>query len=311
MNQTSTKSQPTAEQMEALKGLAASIVYTMRVPTLRTPAEYGMEFQELTIPSYDGVPLKAWYIPAKNSNKLIICNHPKPMNRYGYPGHLGEPYTVWADFEVNFLPEYKVMHDAGYNVLTYDLRNHGESGEGDGGVCGIGRHEWKDCVGVKRFVDSHPEMSKMTKGLMSRCTGANAQYEAISRYPELFADIKAMVSPQPLSMSYFINVILPAQGLGEFKEELDREQNRLGGFTNGEMSAQLFAPAVNIPTLVSQVHDDSFTNPADVQTIYDLLGTQEKELVWVHGTTRRFDGYNYFGENPDKMLAWYAKYMGE
>jgi hypothetical protein len=28
-------------------------------------------------------------------------------------------------FEVNFLPEYKALHDAGYNILCYDIRNHG------------------------------------------------------------------------------------------------------------------------------------------------------------------------------------------
>lgn len=231
------------------------------------------------------------------------------MNRYGYPGHLGEPYTVWADFEVNLIPEYKALHDAGYNVLTYDLRNHGESGEGDGGACGIGRYEWKDCVGVQQFANSHPEMSKMAKGLLSRCTGANAQYEAISRFPDLFADVKAMVSLQPLSMKYFIDGMMTAYGLSDFIDLLDQEQSRLGGFTTAGMSAQLFATSVTMPTLVSQVHDDSFTKPEDVQTIFDLLGAKEKDLNWIYGTTRRFDGYNYFGEQPDKMLNWFGKYM--
>jgi len=27
-------------------------------------------------------------------------------------------------------------------------------------------------------------------------------------------------------------------------------------------------------------------------------------------TTPRFDGYNYFGQHPEKMLAWFGKYMG-
>lgn len=26
--------------------------------------------------------------------------------------------------------------------------------------------------------------------------------------------------------------------------------------------------------------------------------------------TRRIDGYNYVGEHPEKMLAWFRKYMG-
>jgi hypothetical protein len=43
-----------------------------------------------------------------------------------------------ATFEVNFLPEYKILHDAGYNILTYDLRNHGRSGMGSGGIIGHG-----------------------------------------------------------------------------------------------------------------------------------------------------------------------------
>jgi pimeloyl-ACP methyl ester carboxylesterase len=37
-------------------------------------------------------------------------------------------------FEVNLVPDYKILHDAGYNVLAYDLRNHGLSSAANGGV---------------------------------------------------------------------------------------------------------------------------------------------------------------------------------
>ena len=49
-----------------------------------------------------------------------------------------------ANFEVNFLPEYKHLHDVGYNIICYDQRNHGESENGDAHSCGLGRYEWKD-----------------------------------------------------------------------------------------------------------------------------------------------------------------------
>ena len=46
------------------------------------------------------------------------------------------------------------------------------------------------------------------------------------------------------------------------------------------------------------------TRPEDVRTIYDNLRSKDKERFWIEGTTRRFDGYNYFGEQPEKMLGW-------
>jgi uncharacterized protein len=84
-----------------------------RAPVLRRPGEVGLDFEEVTFPSMDGVALEGWFVPAK-SDKLIIHNHFLPGNRYGYPGHLPE-FGGLGGFEVNFLPEYKALHDAGYN----------------------------------------------------------------------------------------------------------------------------------------------------------------------------------------------------
>lgn len=299
---------PTEDQMNAIRGLAGFNARAMRVPLMRSPADYDLPFTELEIPSYDQVPLKAWFIPAEGSDKLIVCNHPAPMNRYGFPGH-EEPWNGISDFEVNFLPEYKILHEAGYNVLTYDLRNMGESGEGDGGSCGIGRYEWKDAVGVKAYIDADPVLSKMQIGLKIRCTGANAQFEAISRYPEMFANIKAIIAEQPVSMIYTATFFANAQGIGEFMDVLNDEQRRIGGFSNEDMSPHYFAHAVTQPILLAQVHEDIWTQAEDTETTFALLGSAEKELFWIEGTTRRFDGYNYFGQNPEKMLAFYAKYM--
>jgi hypothetical protein len=39
------------------------------------------------------------------------------------------------------------------------------------------------------------------------------------------------------------------------------------------------------------------------------LRSNEKELIWIEGTTRRFkDGYNWFGRHPEKVLAFLDKY---
>ena len=99
------------------------------------------------------------------------------------------------------------------------------------------------------------------------------------------------------------------QGVGDYMNVMDFEQKKLGGFTNPEMTPHLFAGDVKIPTMITQVRDDLWTTPEDGQKTFDLLGAAEKEIFWIEGTTRRFDGYNYYGENPERMIAWFDRFM--
>lgn len=303
------------EDHAAVKGLAGMITRP-RSFIFKNPDEYGMEgWHDLSIPSDDGTPLEAWYIPAKGgeSNKLVIFNHALPMCRAGYPGHMGEP---WGDFiepvEIDFVIQYKHLTDAGYNVLTYDFRNHGQSGAANGGVCGVGQWEWRDCVGVKKFVDAHPRLGKMDVALFSQCLGGVSQYAAITKYPELFENVKCLLSPLVPNMTSVFRKLSDQQGIGQYQELLDLELLKLGGFPAADMSGKIWAPNVTLPVFMWQVHDDAIIeNPDDAQSTFDALGSTDKELHWIEGTTKRFeDGYNWFGRHPEKALSFLAAYMG-
>jgi hypothetical protein len=51
-------------------------------------------------------------------------------------------------------------------------------------------------------------------------------------------------------------------------------------------------------------------NPEDAQKTFDLLASTDKELFWIENTTKRFkDGYNYFGRHPEKVIAFFDRYM--
>ena len=41
------------------------------------------------------------------------------MCRAGFPGHLGEPWSIYDAVEIDFVIQYKHLTDAGCNVLTY------------------------------------------------------------------------------------------------------------------------------------------------------------------------------------------------
>lgn len=292
----------------------ANIVRPLRSVLHKTPDDYGMTgWKDIYFPSDDGIPLEGWYIPAKGgeSDKLIIFNHALPMCRAGFPGHLGEPWSTYDAVEIDFVIQYKHLTDAGYNVLTYDIRNHGNSTAANGGLSGIGQWEWRDCVGVKTSVDTHPTLGKMKVGLYSQCMGGNSQYEAIARRPELFENVQCLCSPMVVSMAAIYSAMSEIQGVSQYQELIDLELLKMGAFLAHEMTPHKAAPRVKMPVLMVQVLQDAWTrNPEDAQQTFDLLGSTEKELVWIEDTTKRFkDGYNYFGRHPEKVLAFFDKHM--
>jgi hypothetical protein len=101
------------------------------------------------------------------------------------------------------------------------------------------------------------------------------------------------------------------QGVRQYQELIDLELLKMGAFVAAEMTPHLWAASVKMPVLMVQVLEDSWTrNPEDAQKTFDLLGSKEKELLWIKNTTRRFkDGYNYFGRYPEKIIPFIDKHM--
>ena len=76
-----------------------------------------------------------------------------------------------------------------------------------------------------------------------------------------------------------------------------------------EMSPAGPAKRVMVPTFLCQVRDDVLTRSSDVQSIFDNIPIREKELLWIEGTTKRWDGYTRFAKEPGPMLAWFERYI--
>ena len=114
---------------------------------------------------------------------------------------------MFGGFEVNFLPELKHLHDAGYNILTYDLRDPGLSGEANGVISGLGLLECRDVVGSIRYAKSQKSqknLKAMKTGLYSKCMGGNSTIIAMAKWPEEFSHIQALVLLNVVSGKTFI-----------------------------------------------------------------------------------------------------------
>ena len=268
----------------------------------------------MSFPAGDGVPLDGWYIPAPGSTRLIVANHPMGFSRSGMPAHLQPWQADWAvtgnGFEVDFVPDYKILHDAGFNVLAYDLRNHGMSGEANGGVTTGGVTESRDVLGSLAYVRTRADTRDMTVGLFSRCMGGSSTMAAMTREPAAFDGVRCLLSPQPVTPRVIIERRLRNMGLADHFETFDLYVRLRTSVGVRERVPQEWARNVMIPTYLYQVRGDVLTDPSDVQTIFDNLPVADKELQWIDGTTARFDGYLEFQRRPGPMLDWLHAHMG-
>jgi hypothetical protein len=148
----------------------------------------------------------------------------------------------------------------------------------------------------------------MRKVLLSVCLGADSTAVAWSRHPDEFSEIQAIML-QPVSGKYIVEEFVKAVGMSGGYEKFDKAVHERTGFHLAEQSPLEHVKAITVPTLVAQVHDDTMTRPEDVQSIYDALPVDEKELYWIRGTDRRFDGYNFFGVHPEVPIDWFNKYL--
>jgi len=90
--------------------LVSYVIYNpIRSPVLGSPLDYGMDYSDISFTS-DGIELEGWFIPNNNSDATIIIAHGYNDTRAGVLGY--------AQF----------LNRAGYNVLLFDLRDHGRSG---------------------------------------------------------------------------------------------------------------------------------------------------------------------------------------
>ena len=105
-----------------------------RVPIDGNPADLGLAYEDISFSSKDGLTLRGWWLKAVNSKRAIIMVHGANRHR--------------ADPEVGMLDIARALVSHGYNILTFDLRGHGQS---DGKHVSAGYHERKDLYGAIEY----------------------------------------------------------------------------------------------------------------------------------------------------------------
>lgn len=287
--------------------LADSLVRPARQPLVKAPADYGLPFEEVAFDSPDGVRLAGWLLPGAQA-KVVVMTHPMTFTRYGFSAEDQGLFKV-TGLEVEFLKTARVLHAAGYTVLTFDFRNHGSSGGFHEGYSAVGLFEWRDVVGALDFLASRSELKEAPVAFVSHCMGANSTIMAMSMARDRWSRVKALVAVQPVAADTFTRLLIADRYplFSSYFEGIDAKVKERTGFTLEEMSPLPYVKDVPVPTLYVQVEKDPWTRREDLEAF--ARGTPgASEILWIDGK-ERFDGYNYFGEHPEALLSFLSKHL--
>lgn len=277
-------------------------------PVFETPDKYGLQYEDVIFKSNDGVTLSGWLVKG-GSDKVIIQSHfGVQCSRCGFTqeGKGIMKNALWTS-DIHFLEQAKYLVEAGYSVLMYDLRNHGNSGEGTTNWVTWGLDERKDVLAAINYISNHEELKDASIGLLSICMGASSSTFAYGLESEMKKSekVKAMIAVQPLTYDYFVD----AMGLPSFLVNSGNKYNE--GQRGVDLTGDSFLPYakdISVPTLVIQNQNDPMTNLDMVKRYYDDLKV-EKDLLMLDLEKKRGAAYDWIGKNPKNILEWFNKYL--
>jgi uncharacterized protein len=292
--------------------IAGSIIHLNRQPVPKNPGDYGLEFEDIRFKAADSVNLRGWLIKG-SLPKIVIMTHVGGLTKYG-SSRAYKNLTKLYNKEVQFIRTAANLQKAGYWVLMFDFRNHGESDPSpNGGMAAVGLEEYRDVLAALDFIRSRDNLRDMSAGFVSFCMGANSTIIAMSKDPAAFSRVKCLIAIQPISMEVFIrkytSILFSRWGSRLLLPMVKKIMLWRGAHPLEKMSPGEYTKDIRVPVLYVQARNDPWTELSDIRGFFDHTPDNPKEFFWIENTSHRFESYSYFEDKPRVMLDWINKWV--
>lgn len=277
--------------------IEAFLAPKLSTPFVSTPDEFGLDFEDVSFVTTDGVTLSAWLIKG-GTEKVIIQAHPVTLNRSG---------GLTDGKKTQFLKTAKAFVDAGFSVLMFDARNHGKSEVGPNPFIIGTIDDAPDFVAAVDYIASRPEYKNSSIGIHAICFGSNATTIAFGIEQGLQGqkNLKAISLAQPASWGMLLRN--NPDIMDGFVDEINRQLKEQGSKDVDGVPLE-FASKINVPTLVIQNRNDPSKTLPFVEEFFQQIQST-KEIHWVDGEHDRADVYHHLTEHPEKLIEWFSKHL--
>jgi alpha-beta hydrolase superfamily lysophospholipase len=254
-----------------------------RIPEKSTPREFGLRFSQHSISTVKGKQLFAWWIPAQDSYCTLVIVH------------------GWGANIEMMLPLAQPFHQAGFNVLLYDARNHGQSDSDS--FSSLPRF----AEDLENVLDWHGQNHPANRVVaLGHSVGAAAVILAASRGADidLAISVSGFAHPRLMMKRHLDRPWLP-----HFLRILIIEYiQRVIGFRFDDIAPMNRIAEVPCPVLLAHGTDDRVVPIEDMHRIVSsALDGQQVEILAVEGA--RHDSVEHFKQHADKLIGFVAKQL--
>jgi dipeptidyl aminopeptidase/acylaminoacyl peptidase len=153
------------------------------------------EYEEVSFSSRQaGITLSGWYIPSADPGApAVVVTHGIGASKIAS----------------NALTVAGMLHKNGFNVLIYDIRNHGQSSK-DNGRTSIGNKEYQDVLGAWDYLVNERGFDPTQVGLFGLSLGGASALNAFAEEPRVaailvdspFSDLRKIIAEELVRTGY-------------------------------------------------------------------------------------------------------------